>query len=121
MCASKSLSCVCAAAGPPANKASRTAPKNRIIWTLLAFVCRKEGLAPCPPATLFFCIHPTSHGSGTAVAVILQRFQVILNHLPSRVVAGLVPATSILFAMCSNARGRRDEARRRQRDVIRND
>src|SRR5215831_20451281 len=83
MCASKSLSCVCAAAGPPANKASRTAPKNRIIWTLLAFVCRKEGLAPCPPATLFFCIHPTSHGSGTAVAVILQRFQVILNHLPS--------------------------------------
>src|SRR6266849_1984058 len=37
------------------------------------------------------------------------RFPVILNHRHlCRVVAGLVPATSILLALCSNARGRRD-------------
>src|SRR5215468_7092773 len=83
MCASKSVSCVCAAAGPQANKTSRTAPENRIIGTLLASSPAKEGLAPWPRAALFFRIHPISHGSGTAVAVILQRFAVILNHLPS--------------------------------------
>jgi hypothetical protein len=35
-------------------------------------------------------------------AIALQRFPVILNHLPSfPVVAGLVQAASILFAPCS--------------------
>src|SRR5262245_53027756 len=61
MCASKSLSCVCAAAGPQANKASRTALENCIIRTLLASSAAKEGLALCPPAARFFCIDLGPH------------------------------------------------------------
>jgi hypothetical protein len=46
----------------------------------------------------------------TGSAAGLAQFPVILNHLPSsRVVAGLVPATSILLALCSDARDRRDK------------
>ena len=39
-----------------------------------------------------------------------KRFPVILNHCHlARVVAGLVPATSILVALCSDARDGRDK------------
>src|SRR5262245_25586904 len=52
----------------------------------------------------------------------LQQFSVVLNHCRlSRVVAGLVPATSILLALCSKRSGSPGQARRRRRDVIRND
>src|SRR6266478_5310601 len=59
MCASKSLSCVCAAAGPQANKASRTALENRIIGTLLASSAAKEGLGSVPAggAVLLYTPH----------------------------------------------------------------